>query len=111
MLVMTDQKNIGARFVNWMKSLVSKQEELERFKQNLALYFAACVLSCCGLPLLPLNNSAGLPADKSLDALQLELSAERLRKLRMDFESYLDRAGFYSATKHEVIMALFDITQ
>ena len=96
-LVMPDKKGLGTRFVNWVKNLISEQKE--RFKQNLALYFAACVLNCCGLPL---SNLSVLPAPKSLDALQLVLAVERLSKLRQDFESYLDKADFYSSTKHEV---------
>ena len=100
-LVMSDKKGLGARFVNWFKSILLEQKELERFKQNLALYFAACVLHCCGLPLSTVSSTV-LPAPKSLDALQLVLASERLSKLRQDFESYLDKAGFYSSTKHEV---------
>ena len=99
--VMPDKKGFwkGTLFGNLIKSLFSKHEDLERFKQNLALYFAACVLNCCGLAL---SSSSDLTAPNSLGDLQLEFAAEGLNKLRHDFESYLDKASIQSSTKHEV---------
>ena len=83
---------VRPRLVTWFNLLISDTEQ-KRIEQNLALYFSSCVLNCCGLPLL---------APKSLDALQLGLAAERISKLRRDFESYLDRANTDSSTNHEV---------
>lgn len=94
-----DRQNIAERFVNWIKSLASDSKEMERFKLNAALYFAACVLICCGLPI---SNSVNLPAPKSLDDLQIVIARERLQKLRCDFDCYLDKTDFSSSTKHEV---------
>ena len=74
----------------WVKSLVSEKKEV--FQQHLSLYFAACVLNCCGL--LTSSPTGRIQPPDSLDALQLELTSRRLAKLRGDFESYLDRAGF-----------------
>ena len=95
-LVIPDKKGVKPFFGNIIKSIFLKQEEQERFKQNLALYFAACVLDCCGLPL---DSSSGPTAPI---ALKIEFAAECLNKLRLDFESYMDKANINQPTKHEV---------
>ena len=98
------KKGLGARLMtalpDWVKSLVSEKKEV--FQQDLSLYFAACVLNCCGL--LTSSPTGRIHPPDSLDALQLELTSMRLAKLRGDFESYLDRAGF---SYQEVLVLLY----
>ena len=98
-LVVPDKQADGARLANCFSLHMSKKER-ERFEQDLALYFYSCVLDSCGLPLSA--SSSSLPAPESLDALQLGLAEERIRKLRNDFESYLIRAHSEWSTNHEV---------
>jgi hypothetical protein len=89
-LAVFNKKGMVERLIYWVKGLDSEKNEV--FQQDLSLYFAACVLNCCGL--LTSSPTGRIQPPDSIEALQIELTLKRLAKLRDDFQSYLDRAGF-----------------